>query len=167
MVLLVAIFALAIHHVLLLGSAELQLPQPLLLSLVNDVVIPAPVRIVVLELRHGHALPKAHLLPQGGVVDALGEPLLVLVVLATELAQRLVGAGGVRLHLPDLLAQAAVLAAGLVELRAVGAVPGGDVGDVLGLVVVELLEHEGEGVGVLGEEGGVCVAAVLGSVEGF
>lgn len=165
--LLVAVFPLAIHHMLLLSRAQLQLPQPLLLRLINNIVIPAPVRIVVLKLRHSHPLPKAHLLPQRGIIHALRKPLLVLVVLAPKLAQRLVGARGVRLHLPDLLAQAAVLAAGLVELGAVGAVPRGDVGDVLGLVVVELLEHEGEGVCVLGQEGGVCVAAVLGPVEGF
>lgn len=167
MVLLIAVFALAVNHVLLLGGAQLQLPQPLLLSLVNDIIIRTPVWIVIFQLGHRHALPKAQLLPQSGVVDALGKPVLVLVVLAAKLAQRLVGAAGVRLHLPYLLAQAAVLAAGLVELRAVGAVPGGDVGDVLRLVVVELLEHEGDGVGVLREEGGVGVAAVLGPVEGF
>jgi hypothetical protein len=73
----------------------------------------------------------------------------------------------VGLHLPYLLAQSAVLATGFVELCTVGTVPGGNVRDVFGLVFVELLEHEGDGVGVLREEGGVGVAAVFSPVEGL
>lgn len=49
----------------------------------------------------------------------------------------------------------------------VGVVLGGDVGDVFSFVVVELFEYEGEGVGVLGEEGGVGVVVVFGFFEGF
>ena len=66
------------------------------------------------------------------------------------------------LHLPDLLPELAVLASCVIKLCAVGAVPGDNVGDMFTFVVVKLLEHEGKGVGVLGEEGGVGVAAVFG-----
>ena len=163
----IAILRLAVGHHLLLGSPLLQLTQPLLLGRVNDVVVAAPVRIIVLEVRHGHALPEAQLLPRGDSLDATIPAALILVVPTAEGAEALVGAGGVGLHLPDLLAEAAVLTARLVELGAVGAVPGCDVGDVLGLVLVELLEEQGEDVGVLGEEVGVGVAAVLGLFEGL
>ncbi|KAJ6443531.1 hypothetical protein O9K51_04710 [Purpureocillium lavendulum] len=150
---------------LLLGGPALELLLAVLLGDVDDVVVAAPVGVVVLELGHGHALPEAHLLAGGDGVDAGGPAGLVLVPAAAEAAQRVVCGAGVGLHLPHLLAQTAVLAAGLVELGAVGAVPGGHVGDVLGLVLVELAQHEGEGAGVLGEEARVLVARVVGLFE--
>lgn len=157
------------RHVLLLlvRRAQFQLRQPLLFRPVNHIIIAAPVRIVVLQLGHGQALPEAHLLLQGRFGDARVPARAVLVVRAPEAPQRVVGRRRVRLHLPDLLAQAAVFAPRLVELAAVGAVPGRHVGDVLGLVLVELLEHGREGVGELREERGVGVARVLGLFERF
>lgn len=84
--LFIAVFALAVNHVLLLGCSQFQLSQPLLLSLVNDIIIPAPVGVVVFQLRHRHALPKTQLLSQRGIVYAPRKPLFVLIVLASELA---------------------------------------------------------------------------------
>lgn len=157
---------LALHQLLLSGPL-LQVAEPLLLRLVNDVVVAAPVRVVVVELRHGHSLPEAQLLPHARALDPLLPPLRVLVVLAPEEAQVFVGAARVRLHLPNLLAQTAVLLPCLVELHPVRAVPGGHVGHVLGLVVVELLEHEGQHVGVLRQQRRVGVAAKVGLFEGL
>lgn len=161
----IAIFSLAFGHHLLLRSSLFQFAQPLLFGRVNKVVIATPVGVIILELRHGHPLPEPNLLLRRNAGDTPVPALLVLVVLAPKLPQALVGRRGVRLHLPDLLAQPGVLPAGLVELCAVGPMPRGDVRDVLGLVLVELLEHHSEGVGVLGEERRILVAAVLGLLE--
>lgn len=150
---------------LLLRHLSLQFLQAQFLHRVDEVVVVAPVRVVVRQVGHRHALPEPQLLPHSLHVDAPLPARLVLVVPRAELSQGFVRLARVGLHLPDLFAQPRVLGPLLCQLRTVAPVPGGHIGHVLLLVVVELLQHCGEHGGILCREVAVLVAADLGALE--
>lgn len=113
-----AILLLATGH-LLMCSSLLQLRKSLLLCNINNIVIRAPVGIIVRQLRHSDALPEPQLLLQRRILNPLIPARLIVIILATKVAQIIVCSGRMPLHLPYLLAQAAVFAAGFVELCAI------------------------------------------------